>query len=226
MKRINIFTGNYGSGKTELAINTALKLKKEHKDVILADMDIVNPYFRSSQHKDFLNKKSIKVIAPRFANTQTDIPSLPQELDLIFTGNIFSVLDCGGDPAGATALGALKPRLEETIKDTEVYFVLNACRPFQSTLKQTLEMMRVIEHVSRIKITGIINNTNLAKKTTVEELVKGQQIAIKASEIFGIPLCYISGEKRLLDEYEKLNPKNPYELFYIDIFMRPYWLNT
>lgn len=226
MKRINFFVGNYGSGKTEIAINTALMLKRELKNVILADIDIVNPFFRSSEHKAFLEERGIKVLMPQFANTGVDLPTLPPDIYSVFTGNAHAILDCGGDPAGATALGALKEHINKVAGEIEVYFVLNACRPRQATLKQTIEMIKVIEHVSRIKVTGIINNTNIANETTASELAMGQKIALQASETLHIPVSYISGKKEILRDYEKMNPSDKEKFLAINIFMRPYWLDT
>lgn len=226
MKRINFFVGNYGSGKTEIAINTALRLKQQFSDVILADIDIVNPYFRSSEHKAFLEEEGIKVLMPQFANTNVDLPTLPPEIYSVFIGDAHAILDCGGDPAGATALGALKKHIEKVADDMEVYFVLNACRPRQETLEQTIEMIKVIEHVSRLKVTSIINNTNIANETTVTELKKGQAIALAASEMLNIPVSYVCGKKDVLEEYARIDPGSKDKLFAIDIFMRPYWLDT
>jgi MinD-like ATPase involved in chromosome partitioning or flagellar assembly len=226
LKRINFFVGNYGSGKTEIAINASLRLKQQFPEVILADIDIVNPYFRSSEHKAYLEERGIKVLMPQYANTGVDLPTLPLDIYSVFIGNAHVILDCGGDPAGATALGALKKHIEKIEDDMEVYFVLNACRPRQATLEQTLEMVKVIEHVSRIKVTGIINNTNIANETTAKELAMGQEIAQKTADALHLPLSYISGKKEVLEAYAKTDPAAKEKFFPIDIFMRPYWLDT
>ncbi len=226
MKRINIFVGNYGSGKTELSINAALYLKKEHPNVLLADIDIVNPYFRSSEHKDMLQNAGIKVLMPEYANTNVDLPTLPPGVSSVFTGAAHAVLDCGGDPAGATALGSLKNHIEKALDDMEVYFVINACRPLQSTLQETIDLVRVIGHVARVKVTGLINNTNLGRETTAEELRMGQEMAQAVSESLGIPLAYISGTKEVLEAYGRIDPQAKGKFFPIEIFTRPYWLDT
>lgn len=226
MKRINIFVGNYGSGKTELAINAALKLKEEHEEVALADIDIVNPYFRSSEHKEMLEGKGIRVLMPEYANTAVDLPTLPVGIYSVFTGDAYAVLDCGGDPAGATTLGALKPHIEKAGQDTQVYFVLNTRRPLQETAAQAIEMVRAIEHVSRIKVTGLINNTNIANETTLEPLLEGREIANQVSAALQIPVSYVSGKKEILDAYRKAFPEEGDKLFEISIFMRPYWMES
>lgn len=226
MKRINIFVGNYGSGKTELSINAALLLKRQYPEVVLADIDIVNPYFRSSEHKQMLEKAGIKVMMPEYANTNVDLPTLPHGVASVFDGAAYAVLDCGGDPAGATALGSLKPHVVKAQQDMEVYFVVNACRPLQSTLAETLNMVRVIEHVSRVKVTALINNTNLGRETTANELCLGQEITLAVSETLNIPIAYISGTKEVLAAYQKIDPQAKEKLFPIEIFTRPYWLDT
>jgi len=223
LKRITLFVGNYGSGKTELSINTALKLRENHAHVTLADVDIVNPYFRSSEHREMLESKGIKVLMPEFANTAVDLPTLPRDIYSVFSGNAFAVLDCGGDPAGATALGALKPHLDRAKDETEVFFVLNACRPLQGTAEQTLEMIRAIEHVSRIKVNAIVNNTNIANETTAKELAEGQEIAKAVSQALQLPIAFISGKKDVLDEYRKAYAGEGDKFMEIAIFMRPYW---
>ena len=223
MKRITIFVGNYGSGKTEIALNTAFKLKEQGRDVILADVDIVNPYFRSSEHKELLIEKGIRVIMPPGANTNVDIPSLPLDIYAAFESGKYVVIDCGGDPAGATALGALKHKIDNIRDDVSIYFVLNARRPLQGTADETFEMLKSIEYVSRLKVDGIINNTNLANETTIEDLIYGQEVSLSLSAKTGIPLSYISGETGVLEEFKNLFPDYSDKLIPLDIYMRPYW---
>jgi hypothetical protein len=226
MKRVNIFVGNYGSGKTEISINAALYLRKQFTDVVLADIDIVNPYFRSSEHKDTLECAGIRVLMPEYANTNVDLPTLPPGVASVFSGSATAVLDCGGDPAGATALGSLKNHVEKAAGEMEVYFVINACRPLQSTLTETLEMVRVIEHVARIRVTALINNTNLGRETTANEIRLGQEMSLAVSEKLSIPLAYITGTKEVLEAYGQVDPGAKNKFFPIKIFTRPYWLDA
>ncbi|MEZ4358260.1 MAG: ATP-binding protein [Eubacteriales bacterium] len=223
MNKITIFVGNYGSGKTEIALNAAFKLKDQGKDVILADIDIVNPYFRSSEHKELLNEKGIRVIMPPGANSNVDLPSLPVDIYAVFDSGSYVVMDCGGDPAGATALGALKHKIDAVKSDVKLYFVLNARRPLQGSIDETLEMLNSIEYVSHLKVDGIINNTNLADETSVEDLIYGQEVAIGLSEKTGIPISYISGESTVLEEFKRRFPEYTDKLMPINIYMRPYW---
>ena len=224
MKRFNIFVGNYGSGKTEISLNTALELRRQGKEVVLADVDIVNPYFRSSEHQQLLKDAQIRLIMPPGANTNVDIPSLPLDIYAVFNGTHHAVLDCGGDPAGATALGALKHKIAEVEEETEVYFVMNARRPLQQTAAETLEMLRSIEYVSRLKVTGIINNTNLADETTVKDLLYGQRVASEVSRETGIPLSYVSGKREIIEEYLKEMPQDKDKVLVIQRYMKPEWM--
>ena len=226
MKRINIFVGNYGSGKTEISLNTALKLNKLGKRVILADIDIVKPYFRSSEHKDMLEQKGIMVMMPPGANTNVDLPSLPVDIYSAFDGDQCVVIDCGGDPAGATALGSLRHKIQANEKDVSIYFVLNARRPLQASANETIEMLTSIEYVSKLKVGGIINNTNLANETTVEDLIFGNEIAKQVSEKTGIKISYVSGTGEIIDEFLSRYPEFDGKAIKLELLMRPYWQQT
>lgn len=222
MKRINIFIGNYGSGKTELSISAAIKLKEIHKNVILSDMDIVNPYFRSSEQLRMLEDMGIKVISPTYAGKQVDVPALRADAMIPFQSDAFSVIDCGGDSAGATALGAYAPYIEKVMDETEIFFVANARRPFQETVNDIIDSINIIEHVSHLKSTAIINNTNIANETTVNDLIYGYEIISKAALQKHIPLKYNVGSAEILKEFSK------YEHIGLDWvlnpYMRPYYL--
>lgn len=225
MKRINVFVGNYGSGKTELSINMAKKLKKESKEVLLVDMDIVNPYFRSSKHSKMLKEEDIELVCPTFANTAVDLPTLPPDVYKVFSTDKHVIIDCGGDPAGATAMGFLASRFSEIEEELEVFFVINTARPLQSDFNTALEMIRSIEHASKLKITKLILNSNVARDTTYHYLEQGLDVAEKISKHKKLDIAFISGTKDVLNEFKKHHPDLPYDLYYIDIFMRPEWLD-
>ena len=155
MKRINIFTGHYGSGKTEIAINYALKLKEKHEKVVICDMDIVNPYFRTNDAREFLTEKGIRVIAPDYACTNVDIPVLPGDILSVFSDKeTYAVLDIGGDDDGAVALGQYFRYMKD--EDYNMFFVLNTLRPLSSTIEDIKELAANIEYISRLKITSLI----------------------------------------------------------------------
>ncbi|MEG2429922.1 MAG: P-loop NTPase, partial [Oscillospiraceae bacterium] len=126
-KRISIITGHYGSGKTNVAVNLALQLKEQHEKVTIVDLDIVNPYFRTSDFTQMLSEKGIKVIAPVYANTNLDIPALPPSINSIFDNkDSFVIVDVGGDDAGAIALGQFSNRIKNS--EYDMYYVINECR--------------------------------------------------------------------------------------------------
>lgn len=223
MKRINIFIGNYGSGKTELSISAAIKLKEIHQNVILSDMDIVNPYFRSSEQQKMLEGLGVKVISPVSAGTQIDIPALKADAMIPFQSEDYCVIDCGGDSAGATALGAYAPYIEKIMDEIEIFFVINARRPFQETANDIIDSINIIEHVSHLKPTALINNTNIANETTVSDLIFGYETILKASLQKHIPLKYNVGSAENLhkfSEYEHTGAD-----WILTPCMRPYYLN-
>ena len=216
MKRINIFTGHYGSGKTEIAINYALKLKEKHEKVVICDMDIVNPYFRTNDARDFLVEKGIRVIAPDYACTNVDIPVLPGDILSVFSDKeTYAVLDIGGDDDGAVALGQYFRYMKD--EDYNMFFVLNTLRPLSSTIEDIKELAANIEYISRLKITSLINNTNLSYLTEKTHLPEGMELCEMAAKELGVPISYITGTKENLS----LVPEQYKEkLFPIDLFMK------
>lgn len=191
-KRINIFTGHFGSGKTEVAVNFALKLAEAHNKISIVDADIVNPFFRTADAKDILEKNSIKVILPLYANTNVDVPALPSEIYMLFRDKEYKVVfDVGGDDLGARAISRYK---EEILNDDyDMYFVVNAKRPMTDTPDKIEEMMHEIESSARLKITGIVNNTNLLDITAAEDIIQGHKMISRIAEKYKIPIAFISG---------------------------------
>ncbi|MGI6153898.1 MAG: hypothetical protein ACOYJB_08745 [Christensenellaceae bacterium] len=220
MKRFNLFAGNYGSGKTELSLNMALQLKNCGKTA-LVDMDIVNPYFRSSESKEMLEEEGIRVISPPFANTTVDVPALSAEVYSAFKSE-YAVFDAGGDPVGATALGGYKKFFKDVEPDFMFYYVINARRPFQRSIEDAQEMLYQIQNNSRLTIHALVNNTNVAGETTVQDLVHGYEFCMELGKNTGIPLAFTSGTPALIDEFSKLGYAG--EVFPIKIFTRPQWL--
>lgn len=223
MKKITVLFGNYGSGKTEIALNTALNLRQIHDKVSLVDIDIVNPYFRSSEHKGMLEEKGIKVIAPIYANTAVDVPSLPPDILSVFKGG-YAVFDCGGDPVGAAALGSLKPHFDNVREQTQVLYVVNTKRPFQGSVEPIEQSVERIQANARLGADGFVLNSNLGKDTTGKELEEGYEIMQALVQKTGIPLAYVSGTKISLDEFDKQCPNYNGGYIRIEIFMRPYWM--
>lgn len=204
MKRITLFAGHYGSGKTNLAVNYALMLKEKGFDVLIADLDIVNPYFRTKDSERELSQKGIELISSRFANTNLDIPSLPQEMyRTVQDKSVYAVMDIGGDDAGAVALGRFAPYIRQE-DNYEMCFVVNFYRPLSRTAEEAFEIMKEIEAASRLSFTSIVNNSNLGEITTAEDIIATFSEAERLSQISALPLKMTSVKESL---YNQLNNK-------------------
>lgn len=194
-KRVTLFAGHYGSGKTNIAVNYALALKDMGKNVVVADLDIVNPYFRTKDSAEELNKKGIEIISPEFANTNVDLPALPAAVYGVVQNRLrYAVLDIGGDDRGAYALGRYAPYILEE-NDYEMIFVANFLRPLTRTPEDALEVMREIELAGKIPFTAIVNNSNLGGDTEPKDVENTDILAKKLSEISGLPLLFTSAEQ-------------------------------
>lgn len=201
-KRITIFAGHYGSGKTNLAVNYALWMREQGLAVKIADLDIVNPYFRTKDSAADLEAAGIPLISPAFANTNVDLPALPQELySLVQRKDHFAVLDVGGDDRGAYALGRYTPYILEE-NNYEMVFVANFYRPLTTTAEDALEVMREIEAACGIRFTCIVNNSNLGNLTSVSDVEATNKKAQRLSELSGLPVWMTSARK---DIYEELS---------------------
>ena len=188
--KIYVTVGHYGSGKTEFSVNYALSLSKTHQKVIMVDLDIVNPYFRSNDVRQELENNGITVIAPDYAGTNVDIPVLPAEILRIFNEeDAYIVVDVGGDDDGAIALGRYKQFFDNA--DYEMSLVVNTRRPLSSTIPEIIEMKDNIETASRLKVTNIIADTNIGSETTKEIIEEGYLIVKKAADMLNLPVKYV-----------------------------------
>lgn len=221
--RYCIFAGNYGSGKTELSLNLAIDMKKQGKDTALCDMDVVNPYFRSSEHREMLEGRGIRLITPPFANTAVDVPALAAEVQAAFEYE-FAVFDAGGDPVGAAAIGTCHERFEQTPDETMFLYVVNARRPLQLRALEVVEMLKHIEDAAQLKIDGLVNNTNLARDTTWQDLEYGSELCQEVSQATGIPVQFTSGTPEMLAEYRAQGFEE--DTFPLTIYTRPDWLDA
>lgn len=187
-KRLTLFAGHYGSGKTNIAVNYALQLAKEGKPVCIADLDIVNPYFRTADSSKELAKAGVELISPQFANSNVDLPALPAEAyRLVQDKHSYAVMDIGGDDRGAYALGRYVPYIKEE-NNYRMVFVANASRPLTQTPQEALEVMREIESACVLPFTCIVNNTNLASETTPETLLASLPYMEELSRLSGLPI--------------------------------------
>ena len=192
--------GHYGSGKTNIAVNYALHLKGQGKAVKIADLDIVNPYFRTKDSAQLLEKAGIPLISSTFANTNVDLPALPAETYSLFQNNAFyAVMDIGGDDRGAYALGRYRDYILEE-NDYEAFFVANFYRPLTTTAAEALEVMAEIEAACKIKFTAIINNSNLGEATTPEDIEKTDIKARELCSLSGLPLKFTSAVESIAEQ--------------------------
>lgn len=193
--RISIVTGHYGTGKTEFAVNLALAMAEAGEQVMLADLDIVNPYFRSRERRPLLEEAGVRLISSSQACSDADVPALPAELLTILENRgIRGVLDIGGDPVGARVLARFHPKLIQ--EDYQLIYVLNANRPEVRDLDSAAAYLRGIEATTGLTCTGIVNNTHLCQETTEAEIRKGAALAAAVSRETGIPvLCHVAEER-------------------------------
>ena len=202
--RVSIITGHYGTGKTEFAVNLALQLAGLNHQVMVADLDIVNPYFRSRERRDLLQEAGIRLISSSQACSDADVPALPAELLTILENrDITGVLDIGGDPVGARVLARFNDKIVP--EDYQLIYVLNANRPEVRTPEAAIAYLRGIEATTSLTCTGIVNNTHLCGETTAEEIRKGARLAETVSQETGIPvLCHVA-EERFIPELSDLS---------------------
>lgn len=211
MKQTTLITGYYGSGKSEFAINLALKLKSEGKQVILADLDIINPYFRSVEAKQMLMSEGIEVVSTSF-DGQMDLPAVPGQVFSIFSEEgKMKIIDLGGDEEGARILGYLADELKET--EFDFWYCLNHNRSETGTLEKALNILHRIETSSNQRITGIVNTTHLMQYTTKEDILAGVKFAETVCEAKQIPLVFNVVLESLVDEVSHLEKVLPIKTY-------------
>lgn len=218
-KRIVIFAGHYGSGKTNVASNYAFFLKELGYDTTIADLDIVNPYFRTKDAEKLFTQNGVKLISSEYAGSNVDLPALPAEAYALFEDKTKkAVIDLGGDDRGAYAMGRFSDLVKEE-NDYEMFFVFNFYRPLTRTADDAITVMREIEEASKIKFTGIVNNSNIGDITTKEDIFASFDCAREISEKTKLPVVMTSVKasiaKYCIDEIENLFPMN--------IFVKQSW---
>ena len=207
LKRLTILCGHYGSGKTNVAVGIAAELKKSRDSVTVADLDIVNPYFRTKDSAAFFEEQGIRLICSAYANSNVDIPALPQEMyALTDDRSMTAILDIGGDDRGALVLGRLAPKILAE-GDYEMLMVINCYRPLTRDAASTLEVMAEIEYAGGIRFTGIINNSNLGEMTTAEDILASRGYAEEISRLSGLPLVMTSVRQDLAPAVEGKMPR-------------------
>ena len=226
MKKMYVLIGNYGSGKTELAINFAVRAAETGRTELL-DLDMVNTYFRLTEPGRLAKMKEIRLVSPNFTNSSVETLSLPAEVQSAFAMDWDTVVfDVGGDAAGSTALGRYHQDFME-LEDgqLEVLNVINIRRPLAGTVERIIKLQNEMQVHSRLKITGMINNTNLSIATTPAELRDGYEMIKEVSIRTGVPVSYTSGKKEMLDIFlsEDHDPAFIGTPIAIDTYMQRDW---
>lgn len=222
-RRIRIITGHYGSGKTEFALNYVRKLKEKADRVMLADLDIVNVYFRSREREELLNREGIEVISSSLRQDSSDMPALSARIRVPFVDkNCRCVIDLGGSEAGASVLGRLRPDMDG--EEIDFFMVVNIYRPETRDVEAILKQKENLEKVLRFPVTGFVNNTNLIHDTTPEDILAGDRILREAARECGVPIRYTTCMCKEVEGWECL-PSMVSGIFFPMIYhMRQEWL--
>ena len=214
MQKVIVVIGAYGSGKSEYAINLANRYRKKLDKVILVDLDVVNPYFRSRDVREKFADDGIEVIAPDGEFKHADLPMLsPRIMGAVQNNDTLVILDVGGDPAGCRTLARYVPTIQK--RGYEMHFVINTKRPFTNSALEIERMKEQLEGVSRLQITELICNTNLMSETTPEIIENGIKEIHKIEKKFNLPFRNflvlqpnknsipdeIAGKKRIVLDY-------------------------
>ena len=220
MKRVTLFAGHYGSGKTNLALNYAYWLRERADNVTVADLDIVNPYFRTKDAEASLRSAGIGLISSSYANSNVDVPAMPKETYALVDGrDSLGVLDIGGDDRGALALGRYVPSILAE-NDFEMLFVVNRARPLTRTVEDALAVFDEIQTACGLPFTAIVNNTNLGPATTPEDVLASVPYAEELSKRTGLPVKMTGAVHRLVPalegRVENLFPISILELYYME----------
>lgn len=221
-RRIRIITGHYGSGKTEFAVNYVKKLRESVDGrVAIADLDIVNVYFRSREKKEELEEKGIQVIASNLDTAVADVPAVSGAMTMPVINKEYQyVVDLGGNDVGTLVLGRIKPLLDHA--EADFFMVVNAYRPNTSTPEGIIEQMENLEYAAGLKVTGFINNTNLVRETTAECLLHGDEVLREVTKRTGVPVKYVSYVKDVMTE--EIPEGLSGELFPMEFNMRKTWM--
>lgn len=219
-KRIRIVTGHYGSGKTEFAVNYAVKLADAGKKVSLADLDVVNPYFRSRECEELFQRKDIELLGFILKEHGMDLPAVSGNVaKALLDRSREYIIDLGGNSAGARAFASFRNMVNP--EECELFFVVNANRPETADFQGVMAQLQSIEGTLNMKVTGLINNTHLIWDTTEEDIERGEKLALEVSEKTGIPIRYTSMKKDLIPQ---LKGKYSGEIFSVEMYMRKNWM--
>ncbi len=221
-KRIVIIIGHYGSGKTEFSCNYAIEYVKETGgDILLSDLDIVNPYFRSRERAAYLEEKGVTVMSSLLGNdVNIDLPAITAALNIpLKDGKTKTLLDVGGDQIGARVLRQYNDYIDDD--DCDMFAVVNANRPETRDVEGALRHIEGIEFEAKRKVSGLINNTHMLRETSVEDVLRGQKLLEEVSDRLNIPIVYVSVIRKLVEE---LQGEIKVPIIPVDMIMRDEWM--
>lgn len=213
-----IVCGHYGCGKTNLSLNLAVNLQKAGRKVTLVDLDLVNPYFRSSDFQEIIHSNQVELIAPVFAHSNLDLPALPLDLHRIFNmADRTVIIDVGGDDAGATALGSISRNICQI--DYQMLYVVNRYRALTQTPEEACVLLKEIESACRLPATDVVNNSHMQSETTVEDILQGIPFAQKTAEILKLPLAFTTVPAFLAGKISGAGE----DIYPVEIYVKPPW---
>ncbi len=223
LKQLVVVTGHYGCGKTNLSVNLAVDLAKLHGEATLVDLDIVNPYFRSSDFTQMLSSRGVRVVSPTFAGTTLDAPSLSPAVSGTFEAEGPVIFDVGGDDVGATALGRYSRQIAEL--DHDMLYVINRYRNLTGTPAEAAELLREIEATSHLKATGVVNNSHLRDETTLATVVDSAAYASETAELLGLPLVFTTVPSWLAEGLSAGRADTAYveRAYPVEVYVRTPW---
>ena len=220
-KRVRLFIGHYGSGKSEVSINYVTQLRKMvDGEVSFADLDIVNVYFRTREKKEQLRAMGINPIDSSIETDTLDLPAVSaQVMTPLHEKNVDYVLDVGGDNVGTRVVGRFAEHFVEG--EYDMFCVVYANREQTQTAEDVIRFIKSMEQTSKLKVTGLINNTHLIRQTTVEDVLRGQKLVREVSNLTNIPIKYVSCLRSLVDS---LPDDLEGDILPIDLYLREVWM--
>lgn len=218
LKKITVVTGHYGTGKTNFSVNLALRAAEGSANVTVVDLDLVNPYFRTADFRQLFESRGIRLIAPDFANSNLDVPSIQFDIEQLAMNESRLIIDVGGDDAGAFALGRFAEALSRYKDDMDMLYVINQRRYLTETASDAVKLMYEIESAARMKHTAIVNNTNLGRETTADIVAGSAGFAREVSEITGLPLAFTACPAEICGELTDIP-----DIFPINVYVKPLW---
>ncbi len=217
MKKITVITGHYGSGKTNLSVNLAVKAAQEGKEVTVVDLDLVNPYFRTADFREMFSGMGIKLIAPDFACSNLDVPSIQFDVEQLAGSDGCLIIDVGGDDAGAFALGRFSEALNRFGDELDMFYVVNQRRYLTENSGEAVSLMFEIEKASRMRHTAVVNNTNLGCETTPAIISKSDDFARETAVAAGLPLAFTTCPENLCELMDMP------DIFPVKVYVKPLW---